>query len=172
MTPALQKYLLSLEEETLYELLKETIYPDLVRNSDEATDSLDYYLPPNSGKEFKCRKEPEFGSGQYYSYMIEKHKYDAIINKYDEISYICSGGNGIFEWDLKNYPEEINWIWEPDYTWSTRYANQDKKNKEVAYLPIHYAKYLHPLVFEMLFQNFYDYDPKKFLYPFDYNRLM
>ena len=167
MKASIRNYFMSLEEDTLAELLKETIYPELLKNSDEETDSFDYFLPPNSGKELKCRKEHR----DFYAYMIEKHKYDDIINKYDNISYICSGSNGIFEWDLKNYPEDINWIWEEDYTWSTRFANQDKKKKQVAYLPIHYAKWLHPEIFDILFHNWNHYDPKLFLYPFDFNRL-
>ena len=154
MIELLQNYLLNLTEETLHQLLKERMWKDLVKNSDDIYDEVDRYVPSlNKHIELKCR----YVEKDLYTYMIEKHKYDDII-KYENVSYVCSGRNGIFEWDLKNYPEELVWVWEKEYTWSTQFNQQnEKKNKLVAYLPIHYAKWLHP---------------KIFLYPFDINRLM
>lgn len=153
--PIIRNYLLSLEEDDLHQLLKDKIYKDLMKNSDNHLDVVDRYSPKhNLHIELKCRKEPENGCGDYGSYMIEKHKYDDIM-KYENVSYICSGGNGIFEWDLKTYPEKIVWQWESEYRWTTRFSQQDKKNKLVTYLRIDYAKWLHP---------------KILLYPFDFNR--
>lgn len=152
MIELLQEYLLSLNEDTLADLLKERMYNDLIDHRKSNLDDADRFIPSkNRYVELKCR----YNKRDLYTYMIEKHKYDDII-KYENVSYICSGQNGIFEWDLKTYPEELVWVWEKDYTWSTQYdQRKDKKNKLVAYLPIHYAKWLHP---------------KIFLYPFDINR--
>ena len=44
MKASIRNYFMSLEEDTLAELLKETIYPELVKNSDEEIRQLLIYV--------------------------------------------------------------------------------------------------------------------------------
>ena len=104
-----------LEEKQLFQLIKDKLIEDLIPT--EEFNHLDATSKKTkTGIELKCRRE-------YYRFlMIEKHKYDKLINSsYKNLRYICSVPKGdmfeVFSFDIKKLPEPV-WreMWVPQTT--------------------------------------------------------
>ena len=126
-----------MKEEELFEYLIDCCYPDLVKAKSQMS-RWDCYSPDTYHRiELKCR-------GRHYdTLLIEKKKYDAMIDKCDDNldipMYINSTPNGIYRFNL--YLVEP--IWELQYhNKTTEFANNDKISKEVAMLDVKDAEVL------------------------------
>jgi hypothetical protein len=81
--------------------------------------------------ELKCRRT------HYNELLIEKHKFDALVSKAENLNYqavyINSTPLGIYAWNLSN--QEIVWQSEPMPS-TTDFSNANTIDKVVGYLPI------------------------------------
>ena len=86
--------------------------------------------------ELKCRNK------HYDTLLIEKKKYDSILNKAlqndSKAIYICSTPKGVWLFDLK----ELNLKWETNYKnpATTYFTNGNRIAKEVSYIPTEQGK--------------------------------
>ena len=124
-----------MKEEELFNHLKESLYPDLVKSPgifdtyDCTSEKAAHYI------ELKCRQT------HYETLLIEEIKYRKLITQAAERDlipfYINSTPLGIYSFDLMDIPEPI---W---YTHtmpvSTEFENKDKVYKLVGYLDIEEA---------------------------------
>jgi hypothetical protein len=119
-----------LNENKLYNLLKENLIPDLEQtdqfNPADAT-SNKY----NLSIELKCRNK-------HYSYLvIERNKYNKLILN-EKSRYICSTPLGIYSFNIKKLPEPY---WEKRWLPDTYHFNKPEYiQKEVGYFNINQAK--------------------------------
>ena len=124
-----------MKEEELFNYLKESLYPDLVK-SPGIFDSYDctsakaaHYI------ELKCRQT------HYETLLIEEIKYRKLITQAAERDlipfYINSTPLGIYSFDLMDLPEP-EWVtgWMPV---TSEFANRSKVEKSVGYLDIEEA---------------------------------
>ena len=125
-------------EADLFDFLKRSEYPDLVKAKTQMSRWDCYSLDERHRIELKCRRK------HYETLLIEKKKFDAIVkiceDNLDIPMYICSTPGGVFVFNLF-------WI-EPDWEINrrnpatTEFANGSRVEKEVAYLSIEEAKRL------------------------------
>jgi len=119
-----------LNENKLYNLLKENLIPDLEQtdqfNPADATSSK-----YNLSIELKCR------SNHYSTFLIEKKKYDNLILN-SKCRYIVSTPLGIFSFNLKKIKEPV-WFeqWLPD---TYHFHKPELTLKQVGYLDINQSK--------------------------------
>lgn len=118
-------------EEELFEFLKENYYPDLVKAKSQMS-KWDCYSPEKYHRiELKCRKT------HYEELMIEKKKYDSMIDKCDDNLdipyYINSTPEGVYRWNL--YKVEPIWFVKKIKA-TTEFANSNLIDKEIAMLEV------------------------------------
>lgn len=118
-------------ESELFNYLLNCCYPDLVKAKSQLSRWDCYSQNKYHRIELKCR-------GKHYpTLLIERKKYDAMINKCNENLdipiYICSTPKGIYKFNL--YLVEPKWEvqYQPK---TTQFSNNNKIPKEVAMLPI------------------------------------
>jgi len=123
---------LAMKEQELFDYLKESLYPDLVK-SEGIYDAFDC-ISATAGHyiELKCRYT------HYDTLLIEEMKYRKLITQAAERDlipfYINSTPKGVFSFDLMDVPEpvwEVGWM-----PATTEFARNHKMEKLVGYLPI------------------------------------
>ncbi len=126
---------MAMKEIDLFEYLKESLYPDLVK-SEGIYDSFDC-ISQQAGHyiELKCRYT------HYDTLLIEEMKYRKLITQAAERDlipfYINSTPKGVFSFDLMDVAEpEWSVGWMPA---TTEFARNHKMEKLVGYLPIEEA---------------------------------
>lgn len=125
------------KEKDLFEYLIGCCYEDLVKAKKQMS-RWDCYSPSTSHRiELKCR------AAHYDTLLIEKKKYDAMIDKCNENldipMYINSTPKGVFKFNLYI----VQPIWEIQYhNKTTQFANTNKIPKEIAMLDINEAEIL------------------------------
>jgi hypothetical protein len=128
----------SVNEQILFDMLKDEYYPDLMRIVDEysnfdcVSEREDMYV------ELKCRYT------HYDDLMIEKYKYDRVKEQADLTGripiYICSTPEGIWEFNLDTF--KIKWEDRDNLPKTTEFEDTEKVVKTVGYLPISEGKQL------------------------------
>ena len=114
----------------LFNYLKINYINDL-RLSDNIYSHYDCY-----SKKFKCIIELKCRPIHYDNLILEKYKYDRLINFNCNVRYICSTPKGIFSFNIKT----INPVWqEMNLPKSTEFINKEKVLKNITYLPINLA---------------------------------
>lgn len=118
------------KEKNLFEFLR-AYAPDLRTMEDTMSrwdcisDDKEYVI------ELKCRRT------HYPTLLIEKKKYDALIEKAGELGYkalyINSTPNGIYVWHLSDV-DEPEWKIENKHPATTAFGNTRRVEKEVGYL--------------------------------------
>ena len=125
------------KEKDLFKYLIGCCYEDLVKAKKQMS-RWDCYSPSTSHRiELKCR------AAHYDTLLIEKKKYDAMIDKCNENldipMYINSTPKGVFKFNLYL----VQPIWEIQYhNKTTQFANTNKIPKEIAMLDINEAEIL------------------------------
>ena len=126
---------MAMKEADLFEFLKESLYPDLVK-SPGIFDSFDC-ISEKAGHyiELKCRYT------HYPTLLIEEMKYRKLITQSAERDlipyYINSTPQGVYSFDLMDLPEPE---WSVKYLPVTsEFANKSKVDKLVGYLSIEEA---------------------------------
>ena len=121
-----------MSEAQLFQYLKERYIPDLVESRRQFS-RWDCYSPQTRYRvELKCRRK------HYPDLVIEKSKYEALINKctpHNDIPvYICSTPEGVWAFRLDNIPTP-NWITKrmPE---TTDFKRRQFIDKEVGMLPL------------------------------------
>lgn len=92
-------------------------------------------------KELNCRIELKCRRTHYNSLLIEKKKYDSIIEKCKNLEipiYLNSTPKGIYGWNLLN--QSIDWEVNTINPSTTDFKNNKKVKKEVGYLNLNTAK--------------------------------
>ena len=121
----------SWNEHDLFNYLLSCCYPDLVKARKQMS-RWDCYSPESKHRiELKCR------GAHYDTLLIEKKKYDAMIDKADENLdipiYINSTPKGVYKFNLYLVDPK----WEIQYhNKTTHFSNNNKIKKEVAMLPV------------------------------------
>jgi len=122
----------AMKEIELFEYLKESLYPDLVK-SEGIYDAFDC-ISATAGHyiELKCRYT------HYDTLLIEEMKYRKLITQAAERDlipfYINSTPKGVFSFDLMDVPEpEWSVGWMPA---TTEFSRNHKMEKLVGYLPL------------------------------------
>lgn len=124
-----------MKEEELFNYLKDSLYPDLVKSPgvfdsyDCTSEKAAHYI------ELKCRQT------HYETLLIEEMKYRKLITQAAERDlipfYISSTPLGIYSFDLMDVPEPI-WIIQ-QMPATTQFSNSMKVDKLVGYLPVEEA---------------------------------
>lgn len=119
-------------ESDLFDWLKENVYPDLVKAKKQMS-RWDCYSPATGHRlELKCRRK------HYDTLLIEKKKYDAMIEKcnkhLDTPMYFNSTPKGIYSFNLNLV--QPDWEINNKNPATTYFSNNQKIEKEVAYLKI------------------------------------
>lgn len=119
-------------EGDLFEFLRLNMYPDLVKAKNPMS-KWDCYSPDSGHRlELKCRRK------HYDTLLIEKKKYDSMVNKCNEHldtpMYFNSTPNGIYSFNLNLI--QPNWEINNKNPATTYFRNTEKVDKEVAYLEI------------------------------------
>lgn len=120
------------KEAELFEFLKRSTYPDLVKARKQMS-TWDCYSPSTRHRiELKCRRK------HYDTLLIEKKKFDAVTrvceDNLDIPIYICSTPSGVFLFNLFWISPE--WEINRRNPATTQFANGARVEKEVAYLDI------------------------------------
>jgi len=126
------------KEIDLFNWLKENVYPDLVMAKSPIS-KWDCYSPKTGHRlELKCRRK------HYDTLLIEKKKYDSMIQEFDKHldtpMYFNSTPNGIYSFNLNLITP--NWEINDKNPATTYFTKNEKISKEVAYLEISQAKEL------------------------------
>jgi hypothetical protein len=126
------------KEDDLFDFLKHSTYPDLVKAKNQMS-RWDCYSPSTRHRiELKCRRK------HYDTLLIEKKKFDAIIStcedNLDIPIYLCSTPVGVYSFNLFWITPE--WEVNRRNPATTQFANGARVEKEVAYLSIKEAKEL------------------------------
>tara|TARA_A100000171_G_scaffold297_1_gene478 strand:- start:2560 stop:2955 length:396 start_codon:yes stop_codon:yes gene_type:complete len=126
------------KEDDLFDFLKRSKYPDLVKAKAQMS-RWDCYSPKARHRiELKCRKK------HYDTLLIEKKKFDAITevceDNLDIPMYICSTPSGVFLFNLFWVSPE--WEINRRNPATTEFANGARVEKEVAYLSVKEATIL------------------------------
>jgi hypothetical protein len=122
-----KRFLMNLNEETLFNLLKTKLIPDLEK-TDQYNPTDAFSTQRKKSYELKCRR------ADYSDLLIEKMKWDYLIQK-DRVYYINSTPKGIFSFNLKkiNEPEWVVGMMPK----TTEFENNNKIPKVVGYLDIY-----------------------------------
>lgn len=121
-----------LNEEALFDLLQKRIAKDL-RKVDDQFSNYDCISDDSTAYiELKCRKT-------HYDYlMIERYKYDRLVEQAMEINYnpvyINSTPKGVWAFNL-NYVQP-RWYMKDNLPKTTEFENNEKVTKEVGYLNV------------------------------------
>ena len=126
------------KEDDLFDFLKRSRYPDLVKAKTQMS-RWDCYSPNARHRiELKCRKK------HYDTLLIEKKKFDAITkvceDNLDIPIYICSTPSGVFLFNLLRVLPD--WEINRRNPATTEFANGARVEKEVAYLSVKEATIL------------------------------
>jgi hypothetical protein len=128
MTPFEKKrFLVRLNEESLFNLIKDKLIPDLEK-TDQFNPTDAFSVVRKKIYELKCRR------ADYSDLLIEKIKWDSLIQK-GSVYYINSTPKGIFSFNLSkiNEPEWVVGMMPK----TTEFENNEKIPKVVGYLDIH-----------------------------------
>lgn len=121
-----------MKEIELFNILKATDYPDLMKAASQYSTFDCVSLSANSYIELKCR------NAHYSELLIEKSKYDRLMRisaATGKIAmYINSTPRGIYSWDLSSIA--IEWSERAGLPVSTEFANREKITKTVGYLKV------------------------------------
>ena len=132
--------LYKITEIELFNILRDSYYPDLLRTDDTYSAGDCYSGDFEILIELKCRQT------HYDKLMIEKLKYDRLKALADEMGYIpiyiCSTPEGIWEFNLET--TKVEWTEQGNLPATTQFDNTDKVNKTVGFLPISAGKSLFP----------------------------
>lgn len=120
-----------MKEQELFDFLKSSLLPDLERSADQF-DGFDCIT-----SEHQLFIELKSRHTHYDTLLLEKKKYDFLIEKAAELGYkpvyINSTPEGIWSFEL----QEINPVWEEKWLpTTTEFANTSKKMKEVTFLNV------------------------------------
>jgi len=121
-------------EKDLFNYLVECCYPDLVKAKSQMS-RWDCYSPETYHRiELKCR------TVHYDTLLLEKKKYDAMIQKCDDNldipMYINSTPKGVYQFNLYL----VTLKWETQYhNKTTEFSNNNKIPKEIAMLDVNEA---------------------------------
>jgi hypothetical protein len=121
-----------LTEQALFDLLKKRIARDLRKVDDEFSNYDCISDESTAYIELKCRKT-------HYNYlMIERYKYDRLVEQAMEINYnpiyINSTPKGVWAFNL-NYVQP-RWYMQDNLPKTTEFENNEKVTKEVGYLNV------------------------------------
>jgi hypothetical protein len=121
-----------LTEQALFDLLKKRIAKDLRKVDDEFSNYDCISDESTAYIELKCRKT-------HYNYlMIERYKYDRLVEQAMEINYnpiyINSTPKGVWAFNL-NYVQP-RWYMQDNLPKTTEFENNEKVTKEVGYLNV------------------------------------
>ena len=127
------------KEYKMFEYLQENYLPDL-RQSGQQFSSFDCY-----SVEHKCEIELKYRHSHYDELLIEKIKYDKLMERAQEFGteavYISATPKGIFGFNLSKIPEPV-WF-KKSLPATTHFGDKVWKTKEVAMISIsEYAKKL------------------------------
>ena len=127
---------ISMAEKQLYEKLKQKYLPNLTLEDSEFTTHDCYSFAPVMFIELKCRDI------HYDELLIEKVKYDALINKPGPVRYVSETPKGCWVFDIKKLPEPC-WYEKllPDTTRSS-WGNHELVWKMVGKYNINQGKFL------------------------------
>ena len=140
MVQPLRDYCLFIKERDTAQLLK-YIYPDLRPKSLNQFNPTDY-VSDKIGIDFELKNRNE----GYGAYLIEKDKYDVLM-ECNIGYYICTGGNGIYCFDVKKYTNENKLYWRTElHNKTTEFEDNRKVPKEVDYWNISEAENLNILL--------------------------
>jgi len=132
--------LYNITEKELYNILRDSYYPDLTLAGDTYSPGDCYSADFEIFIELKCRQT------HYDTLMIEKLKYDRLKEQAQAKGYIpiyiCSTPNGIWEFNLDVM--KIEWIEQSNLPATTQFENTDRVNKLVGFLPITAGKNMFP----------------------------
>ena len=128
--------LAGLTEAGLHELLRDHLYEDLVRVSNDEYSANDCWSQEHGiYVELKCRRT------HYDTLMLEKVKYDRLIAEANKIGmlplYICSTPQGIYQFNLELIP--LQWQEMSNLPATTEFDNQERVVKVIAMLPLDLA---------------------------------
>lgn len=124
-----------MNEEKLFELIRDRFLPDLTLSDFQYSRYDCYSAQHKIDVELKCRRK------HYDTLLLEKEKYDALIDRSKKFStrplYINSTPLGIYIFDLS----QIKPIWEVKYLpTTTDFSNTTKIEKRVTFLHIRDSK--------------------------------
>lgn len=138
MSINLEKRLLELNENKLFELLKKRVFPNLVK-TEEIFGRIDCFETKDKLHiELKCRYE------HFPTMYIEKKKYIELIKKENSF-YCCSTSKGIYLFDISNLEEPI---WRIKYLpKTTEFTSNELVEKEIGELRIDKSIELTQLIF-------------------------
>ena len=124
-----------MKEKELFTYLKENHYPDLVKSRNQFSRWDCYETSKGYRIELKCRRT------HYDTLLLEKKKYDAIIQKCEDNLdiplYICSTPKGVYQFNL--FMIEPDWEVNNKNPATTDFTNNRRVEKEVTYLDINQA---------------------------------
>lgn len=122
-----------MKEIDLFNYLKLHYISDL-KLSNDIYSSYDCY-----SKSYRCIIELKCRQIHYDNLMLEKYKYDKLMNFDCNVRYVTSTPKGIYSFNIKT----INPVWEEmNLPKSTEFNNKEKIVKVVTYLSINSAKNL------------------------------
>lgn len=124
-------------EDDLMEWLKENWAEDLEQMKDTYSRWDCTTAKVDGMVELKCRRK------HYPTMLIEKKKYDALMEQGGTPLYINSTPNGIYVWDLSKL--DIEWDVEHKHPATTSFGNRARVAKEVGYLDINDAEVLYDI---------------------------
>ena len=121
-----------LTEQALFDLLQKRIAKDLRKVDDEFSNYDCISDESTAYIELKCRKT-------HYNYlMIERYKYDKLVEQAQEFNYnpiyINSTPKGVWAFNL-NYVQPL-WYMQDNLPKTTDFENNEKVTKEVGYLNV------------------------------------
>ena len=153
-----------LTEQSLYELLRDNMYEDLVRVSNDEYSVNDCWSQEHGVYiELKCRR------AHYPALMLEKLKYDRLVDEANKIGmlplYVCSTPQGVYQFNLDLIP--IKWEEMDNLPATTEFANQERVTKTVAMLSLDLATPI--LVWYPEYNSEYEYMNEKVAAEFYYH---
>jgi hypothetical protein len=157
----------TLNEQELYELLRDNLYTDLVRVTNDEYSANDCWSQEHGVYiELKCRRT------HYDTLMIEKLKHDRLVGEANKIGmlplYICSTPEGIYEFNLDLVP--IKWEEMDNLPATTDFNNQERVTKTIAMLPLDLATPI--LVWYPEYSSEYEFINEKLSADYEFNAML
>jgi hypothetical protein len=122
-----------MDEQQLFEVLRDNQYEDLVLVSNDEYSACDAF-----SESYKIYVELKCRAKHYEELMIEKLKYERFKGEADNMGfiplYICSTPEGIWEFNLDVIT--IDWQDMENLPATTQFSNTDKVTKTVGFLPV------------------------------------